>query len=215
MCKETGTFDNTTSSTYKYVTGGFNNVVSNIGTSDIISETLLVAGSTLEGMKLGYVVRHGRNTTRQLPAIAGLSLGCEKGRCNHTRSFTQALYEAGHIKKRAYSIFLGLGDGSVPGQLLMGGIDRAKRQGPVYKHKLVNPLESPTGAGVIGEVVLSSSRCARRARRRSISHTKARTKMSSGTRAARGGTRPCLSSATSRSTLACRRTPPSTTGSWK
>lgn len=40
------------------------------------------------------------------------------------------MYETGYIKKRAYSVFLGPGDGIVLGQLVVGGIDRAKRRAP-------------------------------------------------------------------------------------
>ncbi|KAJ6779737.1 hypothetical protein PWT90_02080 [Aphanocladium album] len=139
MCKETGTYDNKTSSTSKYINSGFNNVVSSLGYGDVLSDTLTVGGSSLPDMEFGYMQGHSRNPSRPLPAIAGLSLQCANGTCDNTQSFTQALYEKGYIRKRAYSVFLGPGDGSVPAQLVMGG-----GQAPGFRD-----------GGVIGQVVLS------------------------------------------------------------
>lgn len=82
-------------------------------------------------MKFGYILGHYRNISLPLSALASLSLLCTVQYCNATRSSMQAMYETGYIKKRAYSVFLGPGDGIVLGQLVVGGIDRAKRRGPV------------------------------------------------------------------------------------
>ncbi|OAA67783.1 Peptidase aspartic [Akanthomyces lecanii RCEF 1005] len=76
-------------------------------------------GNNFEVMKFGYILGHYRNISLPLSALADLSLLCTVQYFNATRSSTQAMYETGYIKKRAYSVFLD--GGGVVGQVVTSG----------------------------------------------------------------------------------------------
>jgi len=90
-------------------------------------------------MRFGYVEDHYRSIQRQIVSIFGLGAVCQTKECDSTETFVQGLYDRGIITRRAFSLYLGPNDPDATGMLLIGGIDKAKRQGPVYKRKMRDP----------------------------------------------------------------------------
>lgn len=97
-------------------------------------------GQALSGMTFGYVLEHYvfPKVDYQIVPICGLSVLCNPDSCNGSTSLTQALWAAGHIPKRAFSVYLGSGDASSTPTLLLGGVDKAKQGSKVYKLPLVS-----------------------------------------------------------------------------
>jgi hypothetical protein len=90
-------------------------------------------------MRFGYVEEHYRTVERQIVSTFGLGAICQTKDCNSMETFVQALYNRRIITRRAFSLYLGPNDPDTTGTLVIGGIDRAKRQGPVYKREMRDP----------------------------------------------------------------------------
>lgn len=110
-----------------------------------MNDTIRVGGQTLEDMYFGVIEQYAASfpiTTPQA-TIFGLGATCVTKECDSYPTFLQQLFDKGVIPKRAFSVYLGPDDADTTATLLIGGIDLAKRQGPVYKHKVLDPTDGP------------------------------------------------------------------------
>ncbi|KAL7929336.1 aspartic endopeptidase [Trichoderma chlorosporum] len=141
LCSAYGTYDNTTSATTKWLNGGYSDFLSDHGFGSFINDTLQVGGITVEDMMFGVVELNLASfpINTQQAAIFGLGAFCQTKACDTYPTFLNQLYEHGVISRRAFSVYLGPNDADAKGSLLLGGIDLAKRQGPVHKLNVLDP----------------------------------------------------------------------------
>ncbi|KAK3180007.1 hypothetical protein K4F52_008585 [Lecanicillium sp. MT-2017a] len=115
--------------------------VSDHGYGSFLNDTIWVGGEVFPNMRFGYVEGHSFSGTldQQIVPIFGLGALCITRECNTTETFIQGLYGRGIISRRAFSLYLGPNDPDATGTLLIGGVDKAKRQGAIYKRKMRDP----------------------------------------------------------------------------
>ncbi|KAH0491992.1 hypothetical protein TgHK011_003392 [Trichoderma gracile] len=141
FCSAYGTYDNTTSTTSKWLNDGYSDMLIDHGFGSYINDTLRIGGLTLNDMMFGVVEQNFASfpINTQQTAIFGLGAFCQTPACDTYPTFLNQLYEHGAISRRAFSVYLGPNDPDAKGSLLFGGIDLAKRQGPVHKLKVLDP----------------------------------------------------------------------------
>ncbi|KAF3057740.1 Candidapepsin [Trichoderma lentiforme] len=141
FCSSYGTYDNTTSTTTKWISDGYNDLLIDHGFGSYINDTLHVGGITVKDMMFGVVELNAASfpINTQQTAIFGLGAFCQTKACDTYPTFINQLYEHGVISRRAFSVYLGPNDADAKASLLIGGIDLAKRQGPVYKLDVLDP----------------------------------------------------------------------------
>lgn len=137
--------------------GGFTNGVNNNGYGSIVNDTLRVSGQQFPNMQFGVTEGHHASfpLNNQLAAILGLGTRCSTRQCDEQLTFIQQMYNNGYIGKRAFSVYLGPNEPDAVGNLLLGGIDLAKRKGKLYKLNMIDPLDNrvfgmPNNVGVRG-----------------------------------------------------------------
>jgi hypothetical protein len=111
------------------------------GFGSFVNDTLSFGGVTLTDMMFGVVETNFASfpIDTQQTAIFGLGAFCQTKACDTYPTFLNQLYQHGAISRRAFSVYLGPNDPDAVGSLLIGGIDLAKRQGPVYKLDVQDP----------------------------------------------------------------------------
>lgn len=142
-CHDYGYYDNTTSVTFRYISSGFTNGVINHGEGAFINDTLRFGDAEYPNMQLGMVVVHTTTIPikEQLAAIAGLGMSCATRKCDSDHTMIQQLYDRKFIDSRAFSLYLGPNEESATGELLLGGINLARRNGSTFKVNMVDPLD--------------------------------------------------------------------------
>ncbi|KAK5991554.1 Candidapepsin-like protein [Cladobotryum mycophilum] len=164
LCSAYGTYNNLTSSTAEWLSGDYSNFLIDHGFGSFMNDTLRIGGVTLENMNFGVVEKNYASfpITGQQTAIFGLGAMCSTKACDTYPTVLQQLYEHGAISRRAFSVYLGPNNQNATGTILIGGIDRAKRQGPVFKRKVWDPTNpqanmQPNFINIIGmELQLSN-----------------------------------------------------------
>lgn len=141
LCSDYGTYDNKTSTTTKWISDDYFDMIVDKGFGSFINDTLRVGGATLNNMMFGVVNENLASfpITTQQAAIFGLGGWCDTKACNGYPTFLNQLYQHGAISRRAFSVYLGPNDADAKGSLLIGGIDLAKRRGPVHKLDVLDP----------------------------------------------------------------------------
>ncbi|RFU78345.1 hypothetical protein TARUN_3867 [Trichoderma arundinaceum] len=141
LCSDYGTYDNTSSTTTKWLNDGYSDMLIDHGFGSFVNDTLRVGGLTLNDMMFGVVETNFASfpINTQQTAIFGLGAFCQTKACETYPTFLNQLYEHGVISRRAFSVYLGPNNPDAKGSLLIGGIDLAKRQGPVYKLDVQDP----------------------------------------------------------------------------
>ncbi|KAM0462210.1 hypothetical protein ACHAO4_001411 [Trichoderma viride] len=141
LCSEYGTYDNTSSSTTKWLNDGYNDLLIDHGFGSYINDTLTFGGVTVTDMMFGTVELNAASfpIDTQQTAIFGLGAFCDTKACDTYPTFLNQLKQKGLISRRAFSVYLGPNDADATGSLLIGGIDLAKRHGPVYKVNVEDP----------------------------------------------------------------------------
>ncbi|KAL5086178.1 hypothetical protein Trisim1_009510 [Trichoderma cf. simile WF8] len=141
FCSSYGTYDNNTSTTTKWISDGYNDLLIDHGFGSYINDTLQVGGITVKDMMFGVVELNAASfpINTQQTAIFGLGAFCQTKACDTYPTFINQLKEHGVISRRAFSVYLGPNDADAKASLLIGGIDLAKRQGPVYKLDVLDP----------------------------------------------------------------------------
>lgn len=94
-------------------------------------------------MQFGMVTMHATAwpIKEQMAAIAGLGMSCDTRKCDSSMTLIQQLYDRKFIGSRAFSLYLGPNEDEVTGELLLGGINLAKRSGSTFKVSMVDPLD--------------------------------------------------------------------------
>ncbi|UKZ82782.1 hypothetical protein TrVFT333_010580 [Trichoderma virens FT-333] len=132
FCSAYGTYDNTTSTTTKWISSDYSDMLIDHGFGSFINDTLRVGGITLEDMMFGVVELNAASfpINTQQTAIFGLGAFCQTKACDTYPTFLNQLYEHGVISRRAFSVYLGPNDADAKGSLLIG---------PVYKLDVQDP----------------------------------------------------------------------------
>jgi hypothetical protein len=144
LCDLYGVFDNTSSSSCVWVSDSYYDELIDHGFGSYMNDTICAGGHEFPNMEFGVVERYAASypiTTPQT-AIFGMGAFCETTACDTYNTFLQLLYDKGFISRRAFSIYLGPNDPNAEGVLLIGGIDKAKRTGPVYTRKVLDPTNA-------------------------------------------------------------------------
>jgi hypothetical protein len=105
------------------------------------------AGTSVPGFRFGTYDQINEHFTISTPISGILGLGefySTGPKCADYEGFIQQLFERGVITKRAFSVYLGPDEPNATGTLLLGGIDRAKRTGPVTVLPVVTPNSTVT-----------------------------------------------------------------------
>ncbi|TFB01690.1 hypothetical protein CCMA1212_006298 [Trichoderma ghanense] len=123
-CEALGTYDNLTSSTavVAFPDGGYPNY----------------SDGLLDGAN-GILVNDTLTQVNPFAGIMGLSAICFDSSCTVCPTLVQQLADQGIMQTRAFSIYLGENRPDAVGHLLIGGVDEAKREGPVFTQKLDKP----------------------------------------------------------------------------
>jgi hypothetical protein len=131
---ETPFYNPAKSPTYEYHSSGFFlKYGSATAVGYWITETMSIAGSTLDNQLMGLVSNPGSGNS-----VFGLGMvGGESGKKNYPNVPMQ-LYKSGLTKSNAYSIYLdNLSEAT--GRILFGGMDAKKYNGTLYKIPLTDP----------------------------------------------------------------------------
>ncbi|KAL6861977.1 acid protease [Trichoderma novae-zelandiae] len=144
-----GAYDTLTSSTavVSFPDGSYPNYSDGLldgGKGILVNDTVRFSGVTVEHFILGSIDSYnlGVKLTQVKPyaGIMGLSAICFDGpSCSVYPTLIQQLADQGIIKTRAFSIYLGEDKPDAVGHLLIGGVDEAKREEPIFTHKLDIP----------------------------------------------------------------------------
>lgn len=149
-CHPLGTYDNLTSSTAVVAFPGsypnYSDGLIDSGRGILVNDTVRFSGVSLDDFVFGstdsfnLAVRLAQ--VNPFAGIMGLSALCFTGRqCDVYPTLLQQLSDRDVLKTRAFSIYLGQDDPDAVGHLLLGGVDEAKRDGPVFTQTLDSPWE--------------------------------------------------------------------------
>ncbi|RFU74999.1 hypothetical protein TARUN_7230 [Trichoderma arundinaceum] len=147
-CDPLGTYDNLTSSTAVVAFPGFypnyNNGLIDGGRGIYVNDTVRFSGLSLDDFVFGSTDTYNLDVrlvqVNPFAGIMGLSALCITGpQCDVYPTLVQQLSDRDILKTRAFSIYLGPDDPDAVGHLLLGGVDRAKQDGPVF----TLPIDSP------------------------------------------------------------------------
>jgi hypothetical protein len=149
-CNALGTYDNLTSSTAVVsFPGSYPNYSDGLldgGSGILVNDTVRFSGLSLDGFIFGSTDSFNLNVrllqVNPVAGIMGLSAMCFTGpKCDVYPTLVQQLSDRGILKTRAFSIYLGPDDPGATGHLLLGGVDKAKQNGPVFTLPLDSPWE--------------------------------------------------------------------------
>ncbi|KAL7942045.1 aspartic peptidase domain-containing protein [Trichoderma barbatum] len=150
-CDPLGTYDNLTSSTavVAFPESGYPNYsdgLIDMGKGIFVNDTVRFSGLSIDNFTFGstdsfnLAVRLAQ--ANPFAGIMGLGAMCFTGpKCDIYPSLIQQLANRGILKTRAFSVYHGPDEPDAIGHLLLGGIDEAKRDGPVFTHKLDVPWD--------------------------------------------------------------------------
>ncbi len=147
-CNALGTYDNLTSSTAAVAFPGFypnySNGLLDGGKGIFVNDTVRFSNQCLDDFVFGSTDTYNLDVrlvqVNPVAGIMGLSAICFTGpKCDVYPTLAQQLSDRGILQTRAFSIYLGSDDQDTVGHLLLGGIDKAKRGGPVF----TLPVDSP------------------------------------------------------------------------
>jgi hypothetical protein len=129
-CTASGTYDSSSSSTYKLVNNNFNiSYVDGSGASgDYVTDTLSIGGQTLSDFQFGIGIQ---STSSE--GVLGIGYTSNEIQVNRNQqqaypNLPAAMVDAGLIQSNAYSLWLNDLDAGT-GQILFGGINTAKYSG--------------------------------------------------------------------------------------
>ncbi|PTB62167.1 acid protease, partial [Trichoderma citrinoviride] len=147
-CEALGTYDNLTSSTaaVAFPDGSYPNYSDGLldsGRGILINDTVRFSGVTVDDFILGSTDSFNLDVkltqVNPFAGIMGLSAICFDPSCAVYLTLVQQLADRGIIKTRAFSIYLAEDKPDAVGHFLIGGVDEAKREGPVFTQKLDTP----------------------------------------------------------------------------
>jgi hypothetical protein len=150
LCDLYGIYNNLSSSTAVYSSNSYRDFLVDLGVGSFINDTLSFGGTTVPAFQFGTYDQIGANfpITTPISGILGMGEFCFTNvNCSDYPGFVQQLFEKGIISKRAFSVYLGPDNPNATGTLILGGIDRAKRTGPVGVLPYVNPTSSEASNG--------------------------------------------------------------------
>ncbi|QYS99573.1 Aspartic endopeptidase [Trichoderma simmonsii] len=148
-CHPLGTYDNLTSSTAVVAFPGsypnYNDGLLDGGRGIFVNDTLRFAGVCVDDFVLGSTDSFNLDVrlsqSNPFAGIMGLNALCFGSQCDVYPTLVQQLSDRDILKTRAFSIYLGQDEPHATGHLLLGGVDEAKRDGPVFTQKLDSPWE--------------------------------------------------------------------------
>lgn len=133
-----GTFDSSSSSTYKTtITGGFNTSFGDgsTATGDFGTDVVQIGDVSLQNVQFG-VARDVDSTTGFAIGLMGLGYSFNEASENIYPNMPEVLVDAGAINSRLYSVFLNdVGDAT--GTILFGGVDTSKYTGDLTTLDLI------------------------------------------------------------------------------
>lgn len=149
-CDPLGTYDNLTSSTAVVAFPGsypnYSDGLLDNGQGIFVNDTLRFAGVDADDFLIGstdsFNLAVRLSQSNPFAGIMGLSAMCFTGpKCDVYPSLVQQLSDRDILKTRAFSVYLGPDEPDAIGHLLLGGVDEAKRDGPVFTQKLDSPWD--------------------------------------------------------------------------
>src|SRR3984957_10006199 len=164
-CTASGTYDSSSSSTYKFVNNNFNiSYVDGSGASgDYVTDTLSIGGQTLSDFQFGI----GTQSTSS-EGVLGIGYTSNEIQVNRNQqqaypNLPAAMVDAGLIQSNAYSLWLNDLDAGT-GQILFGGVNTAKYSGSLETVPIIQEygayyefIIALTGLSISGSSSMSSS----------------------------------------------------------
>ena len=164
-CTASGTYDGSSSSTYKLVNNNFNiSYVDGTGASgDYVTDTLSIGGQTLSDFQFGI----GLESTSS-EGVLGIGYTSNEIQVNRNQqqaypNLPAAMVDAGLIQSNAYSLWLNDLDAGT-GQILFGGVNTAKYSGSLETVPIIQEygayyefIIALTGLSISGSSSTSSS----------------------------------------------------------
>src|SRR2546423_1866773 len=142
-CTASGTYDSSSSSTYKFVNSDFNiSYVDGSGASgDYVTDTLSIGGQTLSNFQFGV----GKESSSG-EGVLGIGYTSNEIQVNRNGqqaylNLPAAMVEAGLIQSNAYSLWLNDLDAGT-GQILFGGVNTAKYTGSLQTVPIIQEYGS-------------------------------------------------------------------------
>jgi hypothetical protein len=164
-CASSGTYDSSSSSTYKLVNNNFNiSYVDGSGASgDYVTDTLRIGGQTLSNFQFGV-----GTTSTSSEGVLGIGYTSNEIQVNRNQqqaypNLPAAMLDTGLIQANAYSLWLNDLDAGT-GQILFGGVNTAKYTGSLQTVPIIQEYGSYyefiialTGVGIGSSSTSSSS----------------------------------------------------------
>lgn len=134
LCQDYGFYDNTTSSTSIWLNDEYFDRVGDFGTGSTINDTITLGGHTVPALEFGVLQSFSGffDSMHQNAGIFGLGAFCDTPACRGYPTTLQQLADAHLIPRRAFGLYLGANTLAATGQLLLGGADKAKQDGPLH-----------------------------------------------------------------------------------
>jgi hypothetical protein len=142
-CTSSGTYDSSSSSTYKFVNSNFNiSYVDGSGASgDYVTDTLSIGGQTLSNFQFGV-----GTTSTSSEGVLGIGYTSNEIQVNRNQqqaypNLPAAMLNAGLIQSNAYSLWLNDLEAGT-GQILFGGVNTAKYSGSLQTVPIIQEYGS-------------------------------------------------------------------------
>ncbi|OAA71668.1 Peptidase aspartic [Akanthomyces lecanii RCEF 1005] len=132
-CRDYGFYDNTTSSTSVWIDDEYSDQVGDHGYGSYINDTVTLGGHTVSDITFGTLSSFsGFDQSQPQAGIFGLGAVCRESDCRQYPTTLQQIADRGLISHRVLSMYLGPNVLNATGELLFGGVDRAKQDGVVH-----------------------------------------------------------------------------------
>ncbi|KAI9831939.1 MAG: hypothetical protein M1819_004661 [Sarea resinae] len=149
-CASYGSFDNSSSSTSKFVSStGFSDQLIDHASGGYLNDTLRFGDQVVDDMTFGMrdVVGASYDILAPDAAILGLGQDCSDETCSGYNTFQQQLYNRGIVNNRAFGMYFGRDELNATGSLIFSGYDRAKQADDGFTLDVVDPASSDANNG--------------------------------------------------------------------
>lgn len=132
-CGDYGFYDNATSSTSVWIDDTYSDQVGDHGYGSYINDTVAFGGHTVPNLTFGTLSSFsGFDQSHPQAGIFGLGAVCREPDCRQYPTTLQQITDRGLVSHRVFSMYLGPNELNATGELILGGMDRAKQDGAVH-----------------------------------------------------------------------------------
>lgn len=131
-CRDYGFYDNATSSTSVWIDDTYFDQVGDHGYGSYINDTITMGGHTVPNLIFGTLSSFsGFDQSHPQAGIFGVGAVCREPDCRQYPTTLQQIADRGLVSHRVFSMYLGPNELNAAGDLILGGLDRAKQDGTV------------------------------------------------------------------------------------